>query len=124
MMTNIYFWINALLYFLFALWCTVRKEQTSMASGFTEINNSGWSEYLVIYGGLQLGLAAFFVYLAIHGEFYKIGLIFSLFLYFPIVIFRLISIYKFWPISTTTMVVGGMEIILLIWAFALLFLKK
>jgi len=30
-----------------------------MASGFTEINNSGWSEYLVIYGGLQLGLAAF-----------------------------------------------------------------
>ena len=124
MMTNIYFWINALLYFLFALWCTVRKEQTSMASGFTEINNSGWSEYLVIYGGLQLGLAAFFVYLAIHSEFYKIGLIFSLFLYFPIVIFRLISIYKFWPISTTTMVVGGMEIILLIWAFALLFLKK
>ena len=95
-----------------------------MASGFTEINNSGWSEYLVIYGGLQLGLAAFFVYLAMHSEFYKIGLIFSLFLYFPIVIFRLISIYKFWPISTTTMVVGGMEIILLIWAFALLLLKE
>ena len=124
MMTNIYFWINALLYFLFALWCTVRKEQTSMASGFKEINNSGWSEYLVIYGGLQLGLAVFFVYLAMHNEFYKIGLIFSLFLYFPIVIFRLISIYKFWPISTTTMVIGGMEIILLIWAFALLLLKE
>lgn len=124
MMTNIYFWINALLYFLFALWCTVRKEQTSMASGFTEINNSGWSEYLVIYGGLQLGLAAFFVYLAMHSEFYKIGLNFSLFLYFPIVIYRSISIYKFWPISTTTMVIGGMEIILLIWAFALLLLRE
>lgn len=59
-MINLYFWVNALLYCLFALWCTFRKEQTSLASCFTGINNSGWSEYLVIYGGLQLGLAAFF----------------------------------------------------------------
>ena len=123
-MNNLYFWANALLYFLFALWCTVRKEQTSLASGFTGINNSGWSEYLVIYGGLQLGLAVFFVYLALHSEFYKIGLIFSLFLYFPIVIYRVVSIYKFWPVSTTTLVVGGMEIVLLIWALSAFMLTK
>ena len=122
-MTNLYFWANALLYCLFALWCTVRKEQTSLASGFTGINNSGWSEYLVIYGGLQLGLAAFFIYLALHSEFYKTGLIFSLFLYSPIVIYRVASIYKFWPVSTTTLVIGGMEIALLICASALMLTK-
>ncbi len=122
-MVNLYLWINAILYLLFSIWCTLRKEQTSLASGFTGIDNSGWSEYLVIYGGLQLGLAAFFAYLALHSEAYKIGLMFSLFLYIPIVLYRLFSIYKFWPVSNITLVVGGMEMILLIWACALLIAK-
>ena len=123
-MIKVYLWANALIYLLFVLWCTVKKEQTSLASGFTGINNSGWSEYLVIYGGLQLGLAAFFVYLALHSEFYNVGLIFSLLLYFPIVIYRVISIYKFWPVSSTTLVIGGMEILLLTWSSAILILSK
>lgn len=124
MMTNLYFWANAVIYCLFALWCTVGKEKTSLASGFTGINNSGWSEYLVIYGGLQIGLAAFFLYLAVHSEFTKIGLIFSIFLYFPIVVYRVVTIYKFRPVSTTTLSVGGMEIALLIWASVLTLTKS
>ncbi len=123
-MIKLYLWANAIIYLLFALWCSVRKEQTSMASGFTGINNSGWSEYLVIYGGLQLGLAAFFVYLALHSEFYKLGLIFSLLLYVPIVVYRVISIYKFWPVSTTTLGIAGMEIVLLTLAIALMVFKN
>ena len=123
MMTNLYFWANAVIYCLFVLWCTVGKEKTSLASGFKGINNSGWSEYLVIYGGLQIGLAAFFLYLALHSEFTKIGLIFSLFLYFPIVVYR-VTIYKFRPVSPTTLSVGGMEIALLIWASVLTLTKS
>lgn len=122
-MINLYFWANALLYCLFALWCTFRKEQTSLASGFTGINNSGWSEYLVIYGGLQLGLAAFFLYLALNSELNKAGLIFSLFLYLPIVVYRVVSIYKYWPVSPTTLAIAGMEIALLIWVSTLMLTK-
>ena len=122
-MINLYFWVNALLYCLFALWCTFQKEQTSLASGFTGINNSGWSEYLVVYGGLQLGLAAFFLYLALNSELNKAGLIFSLFLYLPIVVYRVVSIYKYWPVSPTTLAIAGMEIALLIWVSTLMLTK-
>jgi hypothetical protein len=55
-----YLWFNAVIYLAFALWCTFSKEQTSLASGYLSLNNSGWSEYWVVYGGLQLGMAGFF----------------------------------------------------------------
>lgn len=115
-MIKLYFWANGLIYLLFALWCTFKKEQTSLASGYSEITNSGWSEYLVIYGGLQLGLAAFFTYLALHSEYHRIGIVFSLALYLPIVIYRLLSVYSYWPVKTITLGIAGMEVVLLIGA--------
>lgn len=115
-MIKFYFWVNAVLYLLFALWCTFGKDQTAKASGYLSMNNSGWSEYLVIYGGLQLGLAGFFAYLAMHPEYFKVGVIFSLMLYIGIVIFRLTSMYAYWPVRKPTMVIAGMEVLLLIGA--------
>ena len=115
---EIYLWANAFIYVLFALWCTIKKEQTSFASGFTKLSKSGWSEYLVIYGGLQLGLAFFFAYLALHVELYQVGAIFAMLLYVPIVTYRIITIYHFRPVKRTTLAIGLMEIILLAGAIA------
>lgn len=115
-MIKLYFWVNAALYVLFALWCTFRKEQTAEASGYIGLNSSGWSEYLVIYGGLQLGLAGFFVYLATHPEYDKVGLVFALLLYVGIVLYRLVSVFAYWPVKTPTLVIAGMEVALLLGA--------
>lgn len=117
-MIKLYLWANGLIYLFFDMWCTFRKEQTSLASGYIGIDNSGWSEYLVIYGGLQLGLAAFFTYLAMHVEYYKLGIVFSLLLYFPIVIYRLLSVYNYWPVRASTLFIAAMECLLLIGAVA------
>ena len=115
-MVKIYLWANSIIYVLFALWCSFRKEQTSLASGYLSLDNSGWNEYLVIYGGLQLGLAGFFAYLATHAEFHKLGIVFSLFIYITIVAYRLVGIYCLWPVKQATLGIASMETLLLIGA--------
>ena len=113
-MIEIYLWANAVIYILFALWCTFQKNQTAKASGYLTLNNSGWSEYLVIYGGLQFGLALFFAYLATNTELHQTGIFFALMLYIPIVLYRFFTIYKFRPVRPTTLAIASMEILLLI----------
>lgn len=115
-MAKTYLWVNAIIYLLFALWCTFKKEQTSLASGFLSLNNSGWSEYLTVYGGLQLGMAGFFAYLAMHTPLHRAGLVFSLFIYIAIVSYRLVSLFLLWPIKPVTLGIASMEVLLLLGA--------
>lgn len=121
-MTAIYLWINALLYALLALWCTLMPAQTSQSIGFVQLSNSGQSEYAVIYGGMQFGFAFLFSWAALSGN-HRFGLIFALALYVPILLFRIISVAHFWPVSTTTLGTGALEV-LLTTAAILLWLKQ
>ena len=63
-MTALYLWINALLYLLLALWCTILPDRTSQAIGFLELSNSGRS-IRRIYGGMQFGFAFLFAWTAL-----------------------------------------------------------
>ena len=40
-MIAVYLWLNAALYAVFALWCTLRHEHTSRAAGFALTDGSG-----------------------------------------------------------------------------------
>lgn len=46
------------LYAALGLWCAAAPAQTSAAVGFTLANESGRSEWITVYGGLQTGLGA------------------------------------------------------------------
>src|ERR1700712_2913373 len=81
-----YLYLNALLYLLFAIWCTAAPASTAMNLGYLALSAGGQSEYLVIYGGLQLGLAILFYLLARHEAHVRLGILVSLGLYGPIVI--------------------------------------
>lgn len=107
-----YLYLNAVLYFILAVWCVVLPEKTATALGFQLLNGSGKSEYFVIYGGLQLGLALFFAYCAYLPENQAMGLKFSLFLYVPIFTCRLISFLRFQEIGFTTIATAGLEAVL------------
>lgn len=120
-MTKAYLLLNAVLYFLLVLWCTFKHGQTSKASGFAALDNSGHSEYLVIYGGLQLGLAIFFAYLASSESLHRTGIMLSLMLYLPIVIYRIITVIAYSPVSVITLGTGALEAVLLIGALVLFF---
>jgi len=111
---KIYLLVNAALYALFAVWCTLRATNTATSLGYTMLNNSGRSEYLVIYGGLQFGLAVMFFLLARDAAYHKLGALISIGIYAPIVLYRLFTIWKFSPVSPMTLYVGALEASLLI----------
>ncbi len=110
-MIALYLWTNAVLYALLALWCTLMPANTSQSIGFIALSNSGQSEYAVIYGGMQFGFAFLFGWAALSGN-HRFGLIFSLAIYVPILLFRIISVARYWPVSATTLATGVLEVIL------------
>ena len=111
-MTALYLWINAILYAALAAWCTLMPKQTSQAIGFVELSASGRSEYAVIYGGMQFGFAFLFAWTALSGN-HRFGLMLALALYVPIVLFRLVSLAKLWPVSSVTVMTAVLEVVLL-----------
>ncbi len=118
-MVAAYLYLNAVLYLVFAVWCSLRWRETSKAMGFVTLSHSGQSEYLVVYGGLQLGLAIAFFLLARDPSLHRFGLLFSLALYAAIVAFRVPTALAFSPVSSTTWIVAGLEVFLLVAAVAL-----
>jgi hypothetical protein len=118
-MTAIYLYVNAALYALFAVWITLSPAKTAANQGYALIANGGRSEYLVVYGGLQVGLALFFAWTAQSQGLQRAGLVFALLLYAPIVVYRMITVARFWPVASTTLAVAALEILLLVWAVVL-----
>jgi hypothetical protein len=119
-----YLYLNAALYLLFAVWCTVAPSGTARNLGYLSLSNGGHSEYLVIYGGLQLGLAALFWLLARNPGTLRLGLLISISLYAPIVLYRAITVLRFWPVSAVTAGTGVLELTLLVTALALFYTSR
>ena len=61
-MTRTFLAIVGIAYLVLAVWCALKPGQTSNSVGLTLQPGSGQSEYLVVYGGLQLGLGLFFLW--------------------------------------------------------------
>ena len=115
-----YFWLNAAGYLGLAACCTLRHAKVSASQGFVTLDASGRVEYLTLYGGLQMGLGAFYVVLATNPIYHQVGLLFSLLLYGGIVLVRVLSIGLFWPVSSLTRVLAVSEALLLLAAVVLL----
>ena len=92
-----------------------------MPDGYASLDSGGRSEYLVVYGGLQLGLALIYVLLA-RGDatLVRFGILASVCLYAPIVVYRAITVLRIWPAPSLTLVVGALELGLLAVAVVLL----
>lgn len=123
-MTPAFLWLNALLFGLFSLLCTLRWPGTSSSLGYVDLNASGRSEYLTVYGGLQLGLGLFFALCALRPEAHRMGLWMGALLYIPIAGFRWFSVARHGPVGTPTLAVGMLETALACAAVFLLALER
>ena len=121
-MTRIYFWANAAIYALFGFASMINPDRMQRAVGYFTVDNSGSSEFLVIYAGLELGLAAFYLAAASSPALHRPGLLFSVCLYAGIVAFRLPSLMIYHPVRTVTYVLAAGELLLL--AAAMLLLRR
>lgn len=120
-MITAYLYLNAGLYALFAAWCTFRWRATSKNLGYLSLDDSGKSEYLVIYGGLQWALAAIFAILARDKSLHAAGVLIALATYLPIVAYRAWTVWRFRPVRGITLMVGALELLLCLCAAALHF---
>lgn len=110
-MQTLYLYVNAIIYAVFGAWCLIAPGTTANNLGYTALNGSGESEYRVVYGGLQIGLALFFAYCARTSD--RAGLVLAVALYVPIVLVRAVTVVKF-PVSSMTLGVGALEALLLV----------
>lgn len=111
-MIRAYLFVNAVLYVLFAAWCTFAPDKTAAGIGLAFRSSSGRSEYLTVYGGLQFALAIFFAIASLRAEYRTAGLLFALCLYVSLVAFRLVTIATIPGIERMTYITGGLELVL------------
>ena len=76
-MTLVYFWFNVVAYVVFALWCTIRPEQTARFLGFSLDGWKGQAEYVAVYGGIEAAFAVFFALCALRPAWHGPGLAFA-----------------------------------------------
>jgi hypothetical protein len=117
---SVYLFVNAALYLLFAVWVSLSPWRTAAGVGFESLTASGRSEYLVVYGGMELGFAAFFAIAALCAPYRRAGLLFAVCLYAGIVLYRVPTVLRFWPVSATTLTVAALELVLLVWGVVVL----
>jgi hypothetical protein len=120
-MATLYLAINASLYLSLAIWMTVDPWKTATAVGYKSLSAGGRSEFLVIYGGLQLGLALFYGITAATPALHRFGIVFSLCLYAPLVVYRTITLIRFLPSRRATWAVSALELALLLGAIGIAF---
>ena len=123
-MTVAYLWLNVVLYAVFSVWCTVKPTETARSVGYAVLEGGGRSEYLVVYGGLQLGLAIAYAIFAMNPQWHRVGLLFSLAVYGAIVLFRGVTLWLYAPVPALTWGVAGLELGLLVAAAALLLTRQ
>lgn len=92
MPAQIFLAFNGVLYLALAAWCTVAPHKTASAIGFGIDDPSAKSEYLTVYGGLELGMGLFFLLCAWRSGLVEAGLWFALLSYAALGVYRLTTV--------------------------------
>jgi hypothetical protein len=103
LLAKTYLAIVGLLYLGLALWCSVSPEVTSQKVGFQLLEGSGDSEFLVIYGGLELAMAIVFLLPLAKNDWLPYSLTTCLIIHACLVVFRTIGYLAYAPVSEMTM---------------------
>ena len=120
-MVKAYLLLNAGLYILFALACTLMPERSARVVGLAFGSPSGKSEYITVYGGLEFGVAMFFLVAALRPEFRTAGLLFALLFYGALVLWRIPTLLMISGIGRATFGFAAAEFVLGALAAALWF---
>ncbi len=102
MIARIYLSIIGLMYVALAAWCSMDPATTSHKVGFDRLGGSGRSEFLVIYGGLELGMALIFLMPWVQRDFTLASLWACILIHACLVVFRTASFFMYDEISSLT----------------------
>ena len=109
MTERIFLAVVGVAYLVLAAWCSLRPGQTSQSVGYTLMPGSGQSEFLVVYGGLELGLGIAFLLPLYDSNWTSFALFICLIIHACLVLFRTTSFFLYSGIHTTTYVLAVVE---------------
>jgi len=123
MTERIFLAVVGVAYLLLAAWCSFRPTQTSESVGFSLQPGSGQSEFLVVYGGLELGLGIVFLLPLYDAERSAFALSACLIIHACLVLFRTASFFLYSGIHTTTYVLAVVEWVIFLGSMVVTFLR-
>ncbi len=116
LVTRIFLAIVGAAYVALAAWCVVRPGQTSGSVGFELRPGAGQSEFLVVYGGLQLALGLAFLSPLLRPSYLPYALLLCLVIHACLAVFRTASFALFADIPTSTYALAAVEWLILLGA--------
>ncbi|MFI4860510.1 MAG: DUF4345 family protein [Phycisphaerales bacterium JB063] len=120
MIAQLFLAFNGVLYIALAAWCTLAPNQTAAAIGFGINNSSAKSEYLTVYGGLELGMGLFFLLAAWRTGMVEAGLWFAALSYAALAVYRIITVVTMNDLSAFIYTVAIVEPAMALLSIALL----
>ena len=103
--------VIGVVYVLLGIWCTLRPRVTSEAVGFQLSGDGGMSEFVTVYGGLEVGLGLAMIVPALSPALRPGGLVFALVLSAALPCFRIPTLLAL-SVPRTTWVLAGVEIVI------------
>lgn len=124
MIAKIFLTLVGMMYLGLAVWCSVSPAVTSDKVGFDLKPGSGQSEFLVIYGGLELGLALIFLLPLVREDYLTSSLLACVLIHACLVAFRTVSLFLYSDIPSMTYKLAIGEWVILILAIVCMFYVK
>lgn len=124
MITKTFLALVGVMYLGLAVWCSVSPVATSQKLGFELKPGSGQSEFLVIYGGLELGMSLIFFLPLLRQDCLIGSLLACILIHACLVAFRSYSLFVYSDISAMTYQLAIGEWVLLLLSIVCLFLSR
>ena len=124
MMTRSFLALVGLAYIVLAAWCTLAPAKTSKAVGFSLAGPGGQSEFLTVYGGLELALGIVFLWPLFRPEATVFSLFVCLVLHACLVLFRAAGFVLYSGFPATTYYLAATEWGIFLGCFGVFMLRK
>lgn len=124
MIEKTYLVAAALIYAALAIWCSVQPNITSAKVGFSLEGDTGRSEFLTVYGGLEMGLALILLACVVRPEFTIAGVVGCVIIHGSLVLFRTISLFLYPAVESLTWRLAIGEWAILLAGIAVLWMSR
>ena len=101
-LSTLFCYVVGLMYLGLGLWCAISPEETAAVVGFELIGGAGMSEFLTVYGGLEIGMGMTFLLPFFGARFLDYTLLVCVLIHANLVIFRTLSFVSYSDIGSGT----------------------
>lgn len=124
MFAKIYLVVVSVLYAGLALWCSFQPTVTSSKVGLELKGGSGESEFITVYGGLEMGMAIIFLVGVFRAEWLSASLFACVAMHVCLVLFRTITLFRCEDIGEFTYRLAIGEWIILVLGLIAMFVES